>query len=162
MPYVSDAQRRYFNANRSKLQRQGVDVDEWNSSSRGKKLPEKVKKAVSVGINEAWNRIVRPKLIDPSLLPEKVKRAAFIEELYNIKIGSPLLSLVARHQLKPKVNDVIEAMEHKARQGAEMLTSPHDMLLPSPPESWAEVMEDIRPSIAASKKSSGGMGLGRL
>lgn len=43
MPFASDRQRRYFNANRAELESQGVDVDEWNSSSRGKKLPEKVK-----------------------------------------------------------------------------------------------------------------------
>lgn len=47
MPYKSDAQRRYFNVpeNRNKLEAQGVDVDEWNESSKGKKLPEKVKEA---------------------------------------------------------------------------------------------------------------------
>lgn len=44
MPYESDAQRRYFNANRDELEAQGVDVDEWNDSSRGKKLPERSKK----------------------------------------------------------------------------------------------------------------------
>jgi len=43
VPYKSDAQRKYFNANRKELESQGVDVDEWNDSSRGKKLPEKVK-----------------------------------------------------------------------------------------------------------------------
>jgi hypothetical protein len=43
MPFKSDAQRRYFNANRSKLERQGVDVDEWNNASKGKKLPERKK-----------------------------------------------------------------------------------------------------------------------
>lgn len=42
MPYVSEAQRGYFNANRGKLEKQGVDVDEWNKSSTGKKLPEHV------------------------------------------------------------------------------------------------------------------------
>ena len=42
MPYKSDKQRKYFNANRKKLEEQGVDVDEWNSSSRGLKLPKKV------------------------------------------------------------------------------------------------------------------------
>mgnify|MGYP003627880836 CR=1 FL=1 len=42
MPYKSEAQRRYFNANRDKLKGEGVDVDEWNASSKGKKLPEKV------------------------------------------------------------------------------------------------------------------------
>lgn len=41
MPYKSEAQRRYFNANRDKLEAEGVDVDEWNQSSKGKKMPEK-------------------------------------------------------------------------------------------------------------------------
>lgn len=40
MPYRSDAQRKYFNANRAKLEAQGVDVDEWNQASKGRKLPE--------------------------------------------------------------------------------------------------------------------------
>lgn len=44
MPYKSDAQRRYFNANRDELEAQGVDVNEWNDSSRGKKLPKRAKK----------------------------------------------------------------------------------------------------------------------
>lgn len=43
MPYASAKQQRFFNANRSKLEEQGVDVDEWNASSKGKKLPEKAK-----------------------------------------------------------------------------------------------------------------------
>ena len=42
MPYESNAQRKYFNANRSKLEAQGVNVDEWNSASKGMKLPQKV------------------------------------------------------------------------------------------------------------------------
>jgi len=41
MPFASKAQERYFNANRSKLEKQGVDVDEWNQASKGKKLPER-------------------------------------------------------------------------------------------------------------------------
>jgi len=41
MPYKSLAQERYFNANRSKMEAQGVDVDEWNSASKGLKLPRK-------------------------------------------------------------------------------------------------------------------------
>ncbi len=44
MPYVSQAQERYFNANRSKMERQGVNVDEWNSASKGLKLPKRKKK----------------------------------------------------------------------------------------------------------------------
>lgn len=51
MPYKSDAQRRFFNFNRSKLEKQGVDVDEWNKSSKGMELPEKVvpKKRKTIG-----------------------------------------------------------------------------------------------------------------
>jgi hypothetical protein len=44
MPYKSEAQRKYFNANRAKLEAQGVNVDEWNTATEGKKLPERVKK----------------------------------------------------------------------------------------------------------------------
>ena len=43
MPYKSEAQRAYFNANRAKMERQGVDVDEWNSASKGMKLPKRAK-----------------------------------------------------------------------------------------------------------------------
>lgn len=39
MPFVSDKQRKFFNANRAKLERQGVNVDEWNRASKGLKLP---------------------------------------------------------------------------------------------------------------------------
>lgn len=42
MPYKSKAQEAYFNANRTKLEKQGVNVDEWNKASKGKKLPKKV------------------------------------------------------------------------------------------------------------------------
>jgi hypothetical protein len=42
MPFRSKAQAAYFNANRGKLEAQGVDVDEWNKASKGKKLPQKV------------------------------------------------------------------------------------------------------------------------
>lgn len=44
MPYKSQAQRKYFNANRKKLERQGVNVSEWNSSSKGRKLPKRAKR----------------------------------------------------------------------------------------------------------------------
>jgi hypothetical protein len=44
MPYKSEAQRKYFNANKKKLAKQGVSVSEWNKKSKGKKLPNKVKK----------------------------------------------------------------------------------------------------------------------
>lgn len=41
MPYKSKAQAAYFNIHRSQLEKQGVNVDEWNSASKGKKLPKK-------------------------------------------------------------------------------------------------------------------------
>ena len=40
-PYKSDAQRRYFNVNRAKLEKQGVDVDEWNRASKGDDVPDR-------------------------------------------------------------------------------------------------------------------------
>lgn len=40
MPYKSKAQAAYFNIHRKELEKQGVDVDEWNSASKGKSLPE--------------------------------------------------------------------------------------------------------------------------
>ena len=42
MPFKSVKQERYFNANRGKLESQGVNVDEWDKSSKGLKLPESV------------------------------------------------------------------------------------------------------------------------
>lgn len=47
MPFKSEAQRRYFEANRAKLEKQGVDVKEWEQSSKGLKLPERVSKPKS-------------------------------------------------------------------------------------------------------------------
>jgi hypothetical protein len=44
MPFVSKAQQGFFNANRAKLEKQGVDVGEWNQASKGLKLPERAKK----------------------------------------------------------------------------------------------------------------------
>ena len=41
MPYKSKNQAAYFNIHRKELESQGVDVDEWNKASRGKKLKKK-------------------------------------------------------------------------------------------------------------------------
>ena len=43
MPYQSRQQEKFFNANRSQLEKQGVNVDEWNRASKGKGLPQRVK-----------------------------------------------------------------------------------------------------------------------
>lgn len=45
MPYKSLAQERYFNANKGKLEAQGVNVNEWNAASKGKALPKTAKTA---------------------------------------------------------------------------------------------------------------------
>jgi hypothetical protein len=52
MPYVSKAQERYFNVNRKKLEAQGVNVDEWNASSKNRKLPARVKNGRAVKANK--------------------------------------------------------------------------------------------------------------
>jgi hypothetical protein len=44
MPYKSKAQEAYFNIHKKELERQGVNVDEWNKASKGKNLPERVTK----------------------------------------------------------------------------------------------------------------------
>ena len=59
MPYSSEAQRKYFNANREKLEAEGVDVDEWNETTKGKKLPKKLKE-----------KGLRKKANDTSFLPK--------------------------------------------------------------------------------------------
>jgi hypothetical protein len=44
MPFKSERQRAYFNIHKKELEKKGVDVDEWNAASKGKKLPKKAKK----------------------------------------------------------------------------------------------------------------------
>ncbi len=48
MPYKSLKQERYFNANRKKLESEGVNVSEWNASSKGLKLPKQIGKKKKV------------------------------------------------------------------------------------------------------------------
>ena len=49
MPYKSLAQEGYFHANKKKLEAQGVNVDEWDAATKGKKLPKKVAKKKAKG-----------------------------------------------------------------------------------------------------------------
>jgi hypothetical protein len=44
MPYASRAQQKFFHANKSKLEKQGVNVSEWDRATDFKTLPEKKKK----------------------------------------------------------------------------------------------------------------------
>lgn len=41
MPYKSQAQRGYFHAHKAELEAEGVNVNEWDKASKGKKLPKK-------------------------------------------------------------------------------------------------------------------------
>lgn len=41
MPFESKAQAAYFNIHKKELEKKGVNVDEWNAASKGKKLPER-------------------------------------------------------------------------------------------------------------------------
>lgn len=43
MPYKSEAQRKYFHAYKKVLEKQGVNVNEWDKASKGLKLPKRVK-----------------------------------------------------------------------------------------------------------------------
>lgn len=45
VPYKSKAQAAYFNIHKKQLEAKGVNVNEWNSASKGKKLPKKKKAA---------------------------------------------------------------------------------------------------------------------
>jgi hypothetical protein len=42
MPYKSEAQRKYFNVHKQQLEKEGVNVAEWNKESKGMKLPGKI------------------------------------------------------------------------------------------------------------------------
>ena len=44
MPHKIEAQRKVFHANKKKLEKQGIDVKEWDKESKGLKLPKKIKK----------------------------------------------------------------------------------------------------------------------
>jgi hypothetical protein len=44
MPYKSKAQQRFFHANKSKLESQGVNVNEWDKATANKRLPERLGK----------------------------------------------------------------------------------------------------------------------
>ena len=52
MPYKSEAQRKYFNANEQQLEKKGVNVAEWNKESKGMKLPNKIVEAKNKNKNK--------------------------------------------------------------------------------------------------------------
>lgn len=48
MPFKSEAQRKFMNANAGSMLKKGVDVDEWNKASEGKKLPDRAPQSGSM------------------------------------------------------------------------------------------------------------------
>jgi hypothetical protein len=44
MPYKSQAQAGYFHTHKAQLEKQGVNVDEWDAASKGKSLPKRAPK----------------------------------------------------------------------------------------------------------------------
>jgi len=56
MPYKSQAQEAFFHIHKKELEKQGVDVHEWDEASKGKKLPEHVKKPSYSAARQARNK----------------------------------------------------------------------------------------------------------
>ena len=48
MPYKSQAQAGYFHTHKAELERQGVDVGEWDRATKGKHLPQHLAKGGTV------------------------------------------------------------------------------------------------------------------
>lgn len=61
MPYRSKAQMRYFHANKEKLEKQGVNVAEWDNASKNKRLPERLGKTRSQKANDKLKRVMKPR-----------------------------------------------------------------------------------------------------
>ena len=94
MPYKSLAQAAYFNIHRKELEREGVDVDEWNDSTRGKKLPKKLKKKAGLLDVEL---LLKQASADfkPDYTPDQLKEMGVYKEVYGKKEGPRLASLEA-------------------------------------------------------------------
>ena len=52
MLYKSEAQRKFFHANKESLAKQGINVEAWDKASEGKKLPERVGKPKAKGYTQ--------------------------------------------------------------------------------------------------------------
>lgn len=56
MPYKSQAQEKYFNANKKKLEKQGVNVSEWNKQVRVRNYPKRKNSIIKRKGNYVRNR----------------------------------------------------------------------------------------------------------
>lgn len=55
MPYVSQAQAGYFHTHKAQLEKQGVDVNEWDQATKGKHLPKRAPAHAKGGTVEEAN-----------------------------------------------------------------------------------------------------------
>jgi hypothetical protein len=109
MPYKSEAQRKYFNANRKKLEAEGVDVDEWNESSKGKKLPEKAEKKAftnySVIQNMAWIAAQQEKSAEATDGSLKSKLQSFVRQ--GMSAANKAVPAVRHHLPRIRLPDTV-------------------------------------------------------
>lgn len=59
MPFVSKSQQRYFLANREKLEKQGVNVSEWQKATGDRPLPERLGKTSKQKASDKLKRAMR-------------------------------------------------------------------------------------------------------
>ncbi len=99
MPYKSLAQERYFNANRDKLEAQGVNVDEWNQASKGKLLPNKVPKPPKTPkMVKVPKQMKAPKVAKPPKTPQPMPA-----------MHSPLMKMLGLHPSPtPKMHPLLK------------------------------------------------------
>ena len=89
MPYASKAQQGYFHAHKTELEKQGVDVGEWDSASKGKSLPERAgMKAKEVNLGKKGSFTSHPGRLHEELgipLGEKVSEERERKALHSSK-----------------------------------------------------------------------------
>jgi len=80
-PYQGQALEKFFNANRKKLEAQGVNVEEWNKASKGKKLPKKAHHSSPLPAVQPSQSFVPPLLEQKRYhSPQKVKHQPWVDE----------------------------------------------------------------------------------
>ena len=99
MPFKSEAQRRYFEANKSKLEKQGVDVEEWEQASKGMKLPERAPKKAT---KEEGSHRVNASASIWSKYPASSRSMSL-----NSSVRSPMSMTFARLDMAQKLHTVI-------------------------------------------------------
>lgn len=69
MPYRSQAQAGFFHTHKKQLERQGVNVGEWDSASKGMSLPKHAK-------SSSVTRMAKPRVTGPIQHPGSLRKAA--------------------------------------------------------------------------------------